>query len=335
MSTTSPPSTETKDDSSEGVVLVMGVTGAGKSYFLNQLQNHSVKEGHSLFAETQSCQAVQIFLDGDESRSITVVDTPGFDDTERSPAEILAEITEYLAAQHASGLPLRGILYLHKITDNKMTGTSKSYLRLLESLVGDDALKNVILVTTMWNMLRPQDRRRALQREQELLDNFWSSMEQKGSYVAQFDGTSDSAYALIFQLAGKESVVLDIQKEIVDQDRSILETKAGTNLIHQLEKDHETYRLKKYDVEERLEKELRVQPRNKDKIRELKEEKEEVEKILRIMGDSVERMRVRPGFPMRQRMKKAMKEQGMNAAVALGVVLNVTFFVVRLVLGNQ
>lgn len=216
-----------------------------------------------------------------------------------------------------------------------MTGTSKSYLRLLESLVGDDALKNVILVTTMWNMLRPQDRRRALQREQELLDNFWSSMEQKGSYVAQFDGTSDSAYALIFQLAGKESVVLDIQKEIVDQDRSILETKAGTNLIHQLEKDHETYRLKKYDVEERLEKEMRVQPRNKDKIRELKEEKEEVEKILRIMGDSVERMRVRPGFPMRQRMKKAMKEQGMNAAVALGVVLNVTFFVVRLVLGNQ
>lgn len=38
------------DDSSEGVILVMGVTGAGKSYFLNQLKEQSVKEGHTLFA---------------------------------------------------------------------------------------------------------------------------------------------------------------------------------------------------------------------------------------------------------------------------------------------
>lgn len=38
------------DDSSEGVILVMGVTGAGKSYFLNQLKSQCVKEGHSLFA---------------------------------------------------------------------------------------------------------------------------------------------------------------------------------------------------------------------------------------------------------------------------------------------
>ena len=69
--------------------------------------------------ETQGCQAVQIFLDKDDMRSITVVDTPGFDDTERPHAEILAEITDYLAAQHLSGLPLRGILYLHKITENR------------------------------------------------------------------------------------------------------------------------------------------------------------------------------------------------------------------------
>lgn len=64
MSTTSPPSTETKDDSSEGVILVMGVTGAGKSYFLNQLQNHSVKEGHSLFAgKSNSARTEEATLD--------------------------------------------------------------------------------------------------------------------------------------------------------------------------------------------------------------------------------------------------------------------------------
>ncbi|KAF9869947.1 hypothetical protein CkaCkLH20_12556 [Colletotrichum karsti] len=321
------------DDSNEGVILVMGVTGAGKSYFLNQLKSQCVKEGHSLSSETQGCQAVQIYLDGDESRSITVVDTPGFDDTERSSDEILVEITNYLAAQHASGLPLRGILYLHRITDNRMTNTSKSYLRLLESLVGDDALRNVILVTTMWNMLRPEDRRRGLQREQELLDNFWSSMEQKGSYVAQFDGTADSAYALVFQLAGKDSVVLDIQKETVEQDRSILETTAGMNLIHQLKKDSESYQLQMSNVEKQLELEMREEPRDKDKIRQLKTKKQEIEKILRLMNGSVERMKVHPGSPMRDRMKDAMKKHGMDAVAALSAVLNVTYFVVRLVLG--
>jgi type II secretory ATPase GspE/PulE/Tfp pilus assembly ATPase PilB-like protein len=38
------------DDQSDGVILVMGVTGSGKSYFLNQLKRHSAKEGHSLFS---------------------------------------------------------------------------------------------------------------------------------------------------------------------------------------------------------------------------------------------------------------------------------------------
>ncbi|KAH7127553.1 P-loop containing nucleoside triphosphate hydrolase protein [Dactylonectria macrodidyma] len=322
------------DDSSEGVILVMGVTGAGKSYFLNQLKSQSVQEGHSLFAETQGCQAVQIFLDDeDEKRSITVVDTPGFDDTERPQAEILAEITDYLAAQHISGLPLRGILYLHKITENRMTGTSRTYLKLLEDLVGDDALKNVILVTSMWNMLRPQDRRVAVQREQQLLDNFWSPMVEKGSYVAQFDGTPDSAYALVFQLAGKQSVVLDIQKEIVDGDCSILETAAGTTLVHQLEKDHEAYQLKLFELDDQLDHEMRAQPRDRDKIRQLKEEKQQVEKVLHQMSQSVDRMKIHPGSPMRQRIMQAMRESGKAAAMALGLVLNLTYFAVQLGMG--
>jgi predicted GTPase len=40
------------DDGSDGIILVMGVTGAGKSYFLNQLKSQSVVEGHSLYSGT-------------------------------------------------------------------------------------------------------------------------------------------------------------------------------------------------------------------------------------------------------------------------------------------
>lgn len=93
-----------------------------------------------------------------------------------------------------------------KIIENRITGTSKANLKLLRTLVGEGVLKNVILITTKWNLLRSEDRRRALQREQDLVDNYWADMIEKGSYVAQFDGTPGSAYPLVFQNADQESV---------------------------------------------------------------------------------------------------------------------------------
>lgn len=38
---------------SESLILVMGVTGAGKSYFINQLKPNSVTEGHSIVSRQQ------------------------------------------------------------------------------------------------------------------------------------------------------------------------------------------------------------------------------------------------------------------------------------------
>ena len=37
-----------EDDSEYSMILVMGVTGSGKSYFVNKLQSGSVTEGHTL-----------------------------------------------------------------------------------------------------------------------------------------------------------------------------------------------------------------------------------------------------------------------------------------------
>lgn len=43
---------EIMDDRTDGVILVMGVTGAGKSYFINQLKSDSAVEGHSMYSGT-------------------------------------------------------------------------------------------------------------------------------------------------------------------------------------------------------------------------------------------------------------------------------------------
>jgi hypothetical protein len=163
-------------------------------------------------------------------------------------------------------------------------------------------------------------------------------MEEKGSYVAQFNGTADSAYALVFQLAGNNSVVLKVQKEIMDENRTVLATTAGRGLLGLLEKDTEAYQLRAAELESRLEGELKSEPRNKELIRQLRDEKAQVEKILRQMVESKDRMQIRPASSIRQRIKQTMGSSGKvpigKSMTILAAVLNLTMFVVHLGLGG-
>jgi hypothetical protein len=78
---------------------------------------------------------------------------------------------------------LRGILYLHRITDDRMQGSAKNNIFLFKKLCGKKAMKNMVLVTTMWeNLAKPEDGQR---REMELKSTpeFWGGMIEEGSRV--------------------------------------------------------------------------------------------------------------------------------------------------------
>ncbi|KAM5357310.1 hypothetical protein ACJZ2D_016396 [Fusarium nematophilum] len=320
---------------SEGVILVMGATGAGKSYFVNQLKRGGAREGHSLRSETRACQGVNVeFGYGEKTRVITVVDTPGFDDTTRPQAEVLSEITEYLATQYAIGIPTKGVLYLHKITDNRMTGSASMYLDLFQDIVGDAALKNVILITTMWNKIRDEDEVEAERREQELLDVFWRDMIDKGSFAAQFHGTQDGAVALIYHLAGKSSVVLKVQEEAYDQEKAVIDTSVGANLYRNLQRDEEKYQTRLRELENKLRRQ--VQLGNKEKQKSIRREIDAVEIILRRLSLSMDHLADRPGSRARIRRwyretSERIQHNGVGMAfMALAAVFNITISVVRL-----
>lgn len=166
-------------------------------------------------------------------QEVALVDTPGFDDTTRSDAEILEEIVQFLCAQYELGIALKGIIYMHRITDNRMTGSAQRYFEMFMRLCGDQNLENVVLLTTMWGELK--DEGKGLQRERELRREFWTTMEKNGSTIRRFDGSRSMAEAFVCRLMRKHDIILDIQDELVGQGKRLDQTKAGQLVVPVIE----------------------------------------------------------------------------------------------------
>ncbi|KAH9436696.1 hypothetical protein MCOR02_000365 [Pyricularia oryzae] len=132
-------------------IAVMGVTGCGKSSLISLCCKRPVRIGHDL----QACTAVVDVYPFELSPTQTVflIDTPGFDDTNRSDSDVLREIASWLTNSFRNKILLHGIIYLHRISDPRMQGSARKNLMMFKKLCGDDALKKVILATTMWDIV--------------------------------------------------------------------------------------------------------------------------------------------------------------------------------------
>ncbi|KAF2463833.1 uncharacterized protein BDR25DRAFT_297417 [Lindgomyces ingoldianus] len=231
---------------SESLILVMGVTGAGKSYFINQLKPNSVTEGHSLVSQTKTCKLVQMKIG---ACTVAAVDTPGFDDDEDSDAVVLSKITRFLTTQYLLSISLKGIILLHDISSTRFSGSEKRYLNTFRQICGEHAFANVALVTTMWASV---DKSIGLRREEELQIGPWADLISKGSYTFQYNGTPDMAQTIAVQMMAKDDVVLQIQEELKIGHCKLESTSAGAKLAAQLEKQLEERRKIIQDLNARL-----------------------------------------------------------------------------------
>ncbi|KAH7123527.1 P-loop containing nucleoside triphosphate hydrolase protein [Dendryphion nanum] len=176
------------------VVAVMGLTGVGKSTFIKTLTgNEEIIIGHTLTSETNDVHGYSF---QDEHHSYILVDTPGFDDTFLSNAEITAKITEWLSSSKRSGIQLNGIIYLHSIVSPRMQGSMYQNLRMFRQLCGPNGLQNVTLATTFWNSI---EETLGEQRESDLIgdQDFWGRMVALGSKVLRLGLDRNSALAVL------------------------------------------------------------------------------------------------------------------------------------------
>jgi myosin heavy subunit len=213
-------------------VAIMGVTGSGKSQFIQRCsKSKSVKIGHNLWSCTQDVQE-HSFLYRD--KRIHLIDTPGFDDTTRTDREVLDEVARWFGTAYQDNIQLTGILYLQRITDVKMAGTAFNNLRMFKKLCGESFYPRVTLATTFWDTVPEADGKR---REAELMstDEFWGCMIERGSSVYRHTGTEESAMALLQSIikhrmdASRTSAptYVRMQREIAEENKSLDETSAG------------------------------------------------------------------------------------------------------------
>ncbi|KAL4062053.1 P-loop containing nucleoside triphosphate hydrolase protein [Scleroderma yunnanense] len=209
----------------------MGPTGAGKSSFISQVTGQVDGVGHKLTSCTSDIGVTRCMILGSP---VVLVDTPGFDDTNKPDLQILEMISDWLAKTYQKQVFLSSILFFHRITDNRMAGTPLKNLRVFQKLCGNKAMSRVVLVTTMWDEIEPEI---GQERLKELTGSYWRTMIAKGSQTFEHQNHRESAERLleivVRDKGDRERVAL--QQEIADLKMKIPETGAGQELCSSLE----------------------------------------------------------------------------------------------------
>jgi len=164
----------------------------------------------------------------------------------------------WLKKSYDSKIQLTGIVYLHRIQDNRVGGSGTSTIQMFKELCGENGLSSVVLATTMWDAV---PREKALEREGELKtkEEFWGGLIQHGCRVLRQDDGVVSAARIIRHIVSRgKPTTLQIQEEIAS-GMSLNETGAGKVIearleeqsrVHKEEMDAMTEQLK--SVQEKL-----------------------------------------------------------------------------------
>ncbi|KAK1835660.1 P-loop containing nucleoside triphosphate hydrolase protein [Podospora conica] len=219
----------------DALIAIMGLTGVGKSTFISHFSPSTAIIGNDLESCTSTISFHPTTLPG-IPRRVVLIDTPGFNDTTRTDTSILSEIAGWLAED----VKLAGIVYLHRIQDNRVSGSAAKNIDLFRELCGSESLASVVLATTMWDSL-PTDKAEAREAELKGKKEFWGGLVESGCAVMRQDEGAKSAERIVRHvLEQRREVTLQIQEEIAE-GVPLHETGAGAVLEAELREQRRVY----------------------------------------------------------------------------------------------
>jgi len=249
---------------------------------VNQASKSTLKVGDDLESCTSEIQeSAEFILDG---RRVILIDTPGFDDTHKSDTDVLKSIAAFLGESYSAGVKLAGVVYVHKISDGRFGGLAGKNFRMFRELCGEKTLKNVILMTNMWGQVIPQQ---GADREQQLKDNYFKAAIDKGARLCRHHNSPESARAILRKILENQPIVLQIQRELIDEHKNIGQTRAGAELDQEIREVVEQYQREIRELEESMRK--AVEEKDEEYQEELEEEKRKAQEAMeKLQKDSAE-----------------------------------------------
>lgn len=192
---------------------------------------------------TQKVQLFQI-----PGTNVYLADSPGFGDTYRNDASILAAVDSCLADTFKQDIKLAGVLFLHSLLEVRMKSGAMKNLLMFKKMVGTENLHKCRLITTKWSL---QDSAISEQRETELRTNpnFWKPLLDRGAQMVRFGDSMDSAIDIIRPLLEGPGVVLQLTKETQIKGLKLEATDAGKEVNDDLQKVKEVHLQELADLE--------------------------------------------------------------------------------------
>ncbi|KAG6829870.1 hypothetical protein H0H92_003214 [Tricholoma furcatifolium] len=141
-------------------------------------------------------------------------------------------------------MKLAGIIYLYDISHTRWEGSMRRNFEVFEKLCGALASRKVVMVTTMWDKVSREEGER---RENELRDEYWRKMLDDGSVIHRAGGLKNQMWAqdtVDYLLAKEAYYPLQIQRELVEVNKALQETEAGSHLAFLLADSLKLYRAK-------------------------------------------------------------------------------------------
>lgn len=284
---------------------------------------------------------------------IFFIDTPGFDDSKRSDADILQSIA-FCLADLREGLTfedreidLSGIIYMHAINQVRMDGPDLKNLRMLLRLAGNDNIKNLTFVTSKWST---EDARVAEDRESELTSDakFWKELVAEGAAMRRFEDSRRSALEIVDVATKRGSFTPQLTREYVIESKELCKTAAGRAIDEDLAKarDQQTEALEILGEE----RDKALQTRRAEAAEKLRVQTLPLEAKLKNMNDEMDQLRmtreeaqeqddeldllISPDFcetmdwinakaKKRARQKRAMRWFGRFACLGAGIMMSV------------
>jgi len=122
---------------------------------------------------------------------------------------------------------------MHRISDFRMSGISTRNFKMFRQLCGDSTLKNVVIVTNMWGEVSKEI---GIAREIELAknDKFFKPVLEKGAQMLRHANDEESVRNILRTIINNQPLSLQIQREMVDQQKDISQTAAGAELNREL-----------------------------------------------------------------------------------------------------